>query len=87
MRRVLVVVFMAALLAAAASYAQQPPPRRADRSQQMRPAPPGQREAPNRDSRERDTGPAKQMSPEDRRQLRRDISDYGRDIYRDRGRR
>lgn len=71
----------AALLAAWPVAAQQgPPDRRAERSgrPEARPMPQPQRavrvEHPRPD----------EMTPEERRQLRRDIYDHGRDVYRDR---
>lgn len=86
MRRMAVIALAGALLAAAASgHAQQSPGRHADHAKPTRPAPP-----PGRDP--RNVGPGQpgapaHLTPEERRQLRRDISDHGRDIYRDRGNR
>jgi hypothetical protein len=79
-------ILMAMTLAAAwPSHAQQGSGRRADRGESARPPqqPPGQ----GRDTRQRDdrSGRQSQMSPEEREQLRRDIGNYGRDVYRDRG--
>lgn len=91
MRRIGIMLLLATLLAAVwPSHAQQGPGRRGDRGEQMRPPqPPPQRDA-GRDMRDRNSGgPPRpgQLSPEERRQLRRDIYDHGRDIYRDRGNR
>ena len=88
MRRIVVGALAAALLAAAwPGYAQQHGPmRHIDGPKPMRPAappPPPPRELrggpPGR------PGPPPHLPPEERRQLRRDIADHGRDIYRDRG--
>jgi len=51
-----------------------------------RPTPPQQ--APARDMRQqqRDANREARMTPEQRRQLRRDVADHGRDIYQDKGR-
>lgn len=51
-----------------------------------RPTPPQQ--VPARDMRwqQRDANRDARMTPEQRRQLRRDVADHGRDIYRDRPR-
>jgi hypothetical protein len=91
MKRILVTAGLAAALAAAwPSAAQQGPPpgrRAADRPQPMRPQPPPpqqqqqQREFPGREAQDpRRAG----MTPDERRQLRRDITDHGHDVYRDR---
>jgi len=93
MKRILVTAGLAAALAAAwPSAAQQgaPPGRRApDRPQQqpmpMRPLPPQQREFPQQfPGREANDPRRAGMTPDERRQLRRDITDHGRDVYRDR---
>jgi len=47
-----------------------------------RPTPPQQ--VPARDTTNRDANRDARMTPEQRRQLRRDVHDHGRDIYRDR---
>src|SRR5437773_9840613 len=47
-----------------------------------RPTPPQQ--VPARDTANRDANRDARMTPEQRRQLRRDVHDHGRDIYRDR---
>lgn len=47
-----------------------------------RPSPPQQ--VPARDTTNRDANRDARMTPEQRRQLRRDVHDHGRDIYRDR---
>ena len=47
-----------------------------------RPTPPQQ--VPARDSASRDANREARMTPEQRRQLRRDVHDHGRDIYRER---
>ena len=47
-----------------------------------RPTPPQQ--VPARDTTNRDANPDARMTPEQRRQLRRDVHDHGRDIYRER---
>ena len=82
MKRILAVAgVLAALLASWPAVAQQvPPDRRADRPgpPEERPMPPPRRvgslERPRPD----------EMTPEERRQLRRDIYDHGREVYRDR---
>jgi hypothetical protein len=91
MKRLLILASMATLLAAAwPGHAQQPPPGGGRRGMEppMRPMPPPQREQlPPRDFRgDRDAHDPRrgQLSPEERRQLRRDIGDHGRDVYRDR---
>ncbi len=48
-----------------------------------RPTPPQQ--VPARDTTNRDANRDARMTPEQRRQLRRDVHDHGRDIYRERG--
>ena len=89
MKRLVIMAGIAALLAGAwPSHAQPQDPGGGRRSmdQPMRPMPPPQRE-PMRDSRgERDAQDPRrgQLSPEERRQLRRDIGDHGRDVYRGR---
>ena len=92
MKRILVTAGLAAALAAAwPSAGQQGPPpgrRAADRPQQpmpMRPLPPPQREFPQQfPGREANDPRRAGMTPDERRQLRRDITDHGRDVYRDR---
>ena len=92
MKRILVTAGLAAALAAAwPSAAQQGPPpgrRAADRPQQpmpMRPLPPPQREFPQQfPGREAQDPRRAGMTPDERQQLRRDITDHGRDVYRDR---
>ena len=88
MKRLLIMASIATLLATAwPGHAQQPPPgggRRMDPP--TRPMPPPQPE-PTRDFRgDRDAQDPRrgQLSPDERRQLRRDIGDHGRDVYRDR---
>jgi hypothetical protein len=89
MKRILIMLGVAAALAAAwPSHAQQGPPpgrRTMDRQQPMQPMRP-QRELPARpaDYRERDEPRRHSMTPDERRQLRRDITDHGREVYRDR---
>jgi len=90
MKRILVTAGLAGALAAAwPSAAQQGPPpgrRAAERPQQpmpMRPAPPPPQpqQFPGREAQDpRRAG----MTPDERQQLRRDITDHGRDVYRDR---
>ncbi len=82
MKRMMVIALAGALLAVAwPGYAQQPG-RHADFPRPARTAPP-----PGRDMRNggagQQSGAAAHLTPEERRQLRRDISDHGRDIYRD----
>jgi len=48
-----------------------------------RPTPPQQ--VPARDTANREANRDARMTPEQRRQLRRDVHDHGRDIYRERG--
>ncbi len=72
---------IAALLASWPGAAQQGPPgRRAGRARpaELRPMPQPQRAARLERSR------SDEMTPEERQQLRRDIYDHGRDVYRDR---
>ena len=62
---------------------QQQKPQQAQQRPAMPPAQgPQQREATYRQQPQRQNG---RMSDEERQQLRRDISDHGRDIYQDRG--
>jgi hypothetical protein len=90
MKRWVIMAALAAMLATAwPSYAQPGPPgRRADRPYpgpyQGQPMPPPQRSYERRE--EGPPGRRQPLSPEERRQLRRDIEDTGRDIYRDRRR-
>jgi len=49
-----------------------------------RQAPPQQAPARDAGSQKRDANRDARMTPEQRRQLRRDVHDHGRDIYRDR---
>ncbi|MEW5891101.1 MAG: hypothetical protein AB1768_19155 [Pseudomonadota bacterium] len=60
----------------------------AERREEWRREPDAAREERRREwQRERDAErPRERLSPEERRQLRRDIDDYGRDIYRERER-
>jgi hypothetical protein len=71
-------------LPASAQQGQPPGPRFA-RPAPARPAPPQQ--IPARDAGPQQAHPQRdpRMSPEERRQLRRDVHDHGRDIYRERG--
>jgi hypothetical protein len=89
-KRLLIMASIATLLSAAwPGHAQQPPPGGGRRGMEppMRPMPPQHRE-PMRDHRgdrdAQDPRRGQQLSPEERRQLRRDIGDHGRDVYRDR---
>jgi hypothetical protein len=92
MKRLLIIAGIATLLAAAwPGHAQQQPPGGGRRGMEppMRPMPPPQRDQmPMRDFRgDRDAQDPRrggQLSPEERRQLRRDIGDHGRDVYPDR---
>jgi len=89
MRRLLIMASMATLLLSSVpGYAQQGGGNRRGTDRPMRQAPPPQREQmPPRDFRnDRDAQDPRrgQLSPEERRQLRRDIGDHGRDVYRDR---
>jgi len=76
------------LLSAVPGHAQQGGGNRRGMDRPMRQAPPPQREQmPPRDfgNNHGAQDPRRgQLSPEERRQLRRDISDHGRDVYRDR---
>jgi hypothetical protein len=56
------------------------------RSGRPEPARPRPQQAPTRDPGSQDQHPQRdpRMTPEQRRQLRRDVNDHGRDIYRDR---
>ncbi len=73
-------ILLAALPAAAQQQAQGD--RGAGRGAPGRPTPPQQ--VPARDTTNRDANRDARMTPEQRRQLRRDVHDHGRDIYRDR---
>jgi hypothetical protein len=89
MKRLLIMASIATLLMSAApGYAQQGGGNRRGMDRPMRQAPPPpQQQMPQRDFRnDRDAQDPRrgQLSPEERRQLRRDISDHGRDVYRDR---
>jgi hypothetical protein len=87
MKRLLIMASIVTLLTAAwPGHAQQPPPgggrRGMDQPAPMRPMPPPQRDQmPPRDAQDPRRG---QLTPDERRQLRRDIGDHGRDVYRDR---
>jgi len=70
------------LLASFPAMAQQGQGGRGARGAPGRPTPPQQ--VPARDTTNRDASRDARMSPEQRRQLRRDVHDHGRDIYRDR---
>jgi hypothetical protein len=84
MRRILTIAGLAAALGAAWPAAAQPgpPPRESDRPQPVQPAPPGR----PADLRGREAEPPRRatMTPEERRDLRRDIRDHGQEVYRDR---
>jgi len=71
-------------VAVQAQHSQPPGPRFA-RPGPARPAPPQQ--IPARDAGPHNAIPQRdpRMTPDERRQLRRDVHDHGRDIYRDRG--
>ena len=73
-------ILLASLPAAAQQQAQGD--RGAGRGAPGRPTPPQQ--VPARDTTNRDVNRDARMTPEQRRQLRRDVHDPGRDIYRDR---
>lgn len=75
-------ILLASLPAAAQQQAQGD--RGAGRGAPGRPTPPQQ--VPARDTTNRDVNRDARMTPEQRRQLRRDVHDHGRDIYRDRSR-
>ena len=74
-------ILLASLPAAAQQQAQGD--RGAGRGAPGRPTPPQQ--VPARDTTNRDANRDARMTPEQRRQLRRDVHDHGRDIYRERG--
>ena len=73
-------ILLASLPAAAQQQAQGD--RGAGRGAPGRPTPPQQ--VPARDTTNRDANRDARMTPEQRRQLRRDVHDHGRDIYRER---
>jgi hypothetical protein len=75
-------ILLASLPAAAQQQAQGG--RGVERGAPGRPTPPQQ--VPARDTTNRDANRDARMTPEQRRQLRRDVHDHGRDIYRDRSR-
>ena len=75
-----VLILLASLPAAAQQQTQGD--RGAGRGAPGRPTPPQQ--VPARDTTNRDVNRDARMTPEQRRQLRRDVHDHGRDIYRDR---
>ncbi len=77
-----VVLILLAALPAAAQQAQSQGGRGMGRGAPGRPTPPQQ--VPARDTTNRDANRDARMTPEQRRQLRRDVHDHGRDIYRDR---
>ncbi len=88
MKRSLLMMSVALLLAAAWPGHAQPGPqggRRMDVPTQPMPPQPPQRDFRG-DPRNRDVQDARRnaMTPDERRQLRRDIGDHGRDLYRDR---
>ena len=87
MKRLLIMAGIATLLAVAwPGHAQQQPPGggRRGMEQPARPMPP-QQPQPRDPRHDRDAQDARrgQLSPDERRQLRRDIGDHGRDVYRD----
>jgi hypothetical protein len=85
MKRWVIMAGIAVMLTTAwPGYAQHPYGRRGDRPQGQPMPPPPQRGYERRD--EGPPGRRQPLSPEERRQLRRDIEDTGRDIYRDRRR-
>jgi hypothetical protein len=75
-------ILLASLPAAAQQQAQGG--RDVGRGAPGRSTPPQQ--VPARDTTNRDANRDARMTPEQRRQLRRDVHDHGRDIYRDRSR-
>jgi hypothetical protein len=75
-----VLILLASLPAAAQQQAEGA--RGAGRGAPGRPTPPQQ--VPARDTTNRDANRDARMTPEQRRQLRRDVHDHGRDIYRGR---
>jgi len=77
-----VVLILLASLPAAAQQGQGQGGRGMGRGAPGRPTPPQQ--VPARDTTNRDANRDARMTPEQRRQLRRDVHDHGRDIYRDR---
>ena len=77
-----VVLILLASLPAAAQQGQGQGGRGMGRGGPGRPTPPQQ--VPARDTTNRDANRDARMTPEQRRQLRRDVHDHGRDIYRDR---
>jgi hypothetical protein len=90
MKRLLIMASIVTLLTAAwPGHAQQSPGgNRRGLDQPTRPMPPPQRDQmPPRDFRgDRDAHDSRRghLSPEERRELRRDIDNHGRDVYRDR---
>jgi hypothetical protein len=91
MKRLLIMVSIATLLAGAwPSHAQPQGPGGGGRRGMEQPMRPGQptppMPPPQRDFRGDAQDPRRggQLTPEERRQLRRDIGDHGRDVYRDR---
>jgi hypothetical protein len=77
-----VALILLASLPAAAQQGQGQGARGIGRGAPGRPTPPQQ--VPARDTTNRDAHRDARMTPEQRRQLRRDVHDHGRDIYRDR---
>jgi len=79
------VVLLALAPLPAAAQQGQGGPRFARPGPAARPVPPQQ--IPARDAGQRNAIPQRdpRMTPDERRQLRRDVHDHGRDIYRDRG--
>jgi hypothetical protein len=73
-----------ALLAAAPAWAQRSDRELLRQQIQERPQPPRQAVSPREDLRGGDDGRTR-LTPEERRQLRRDIGDAGRDLYQRRG--
>lgn len=88
----IVLALAASLPAAAQPVRREGPPPRFQRAQPDRPPPLRelQRRSPV-DPRQEDAAPAprppRPLTPEERQQLRRDIREHGRDVYRDRPRR
>jgi hypothetical protein len=82
MKRIAIIAgFAAAVAAAPPGFAQPGPPPGRGATDQPQPLPPSR----PADARERDASPPRKatMTPEERRDLRRDIRDHGREVYRD----
>ncbi|MGH8680858.1 MAG: hypothetical protein ACREVS_19005 [Burkholderiales bacterium] len=86
MKRIILIAGLAAALAAAGPALAQSGTqgrRATDRPPPTQPMPPPARPADMRGERDKETPRGATMTPDERRDLRRDIRDHGREVYRD----